>query len=56
MAKHKKVIVNRPMLDALRKLMIRSDECPICKEDLDMHSSFTFTEDGKLIGCSSEEK
>lgn len=53
MAKHKKVIVNRPMLEALRKLMIRSDNCPICKEDLDMHSSFTFNEKGELVDCSN---
>lgn len=55
MAKHKKVFVNKPMLDALRRLMIRQDDCPLCDAPLDEHSSFTFTEGGKLVSCSNTE-
>lgn len=54
MARQQRVYVNKPMLDALRRMMIRQDECPKCAEPLDIHSWFQFTEAGKLVACSNE--
>lgn len=55
MAKEKRVYVNKPMLDALRRLMLRGDVCPLCDRDLSEHSWFQFSENGKLRDCSNWE-
>lgn len=46
--------LNKPMLDALRKLILRGAvTCDACEEDLDVHSSLTIREsDGKIIACN----
>lgn len=55
MAKQKRVYINKPMLDALRKLMLRADQCPKCNRDWEEHSWLQFTQSGTLAGCSNEE-
>lgn len=55
MAREKRVYVNRPMLEALRRLMLRSDRCPLCERPLDEHAWFQFTEQGRLKDCSNFE-
>jgi hypothetical protein len=56
MAKQHIVRVNKPMMDALRKMLLRSDECPLCGEGLSVHSWFRFTDKGKLIACSKGDE
>lgn len=56
MAKQKRVYVNIPMLEALKKMLIRQDNCPRCEQPLDMHAWFQFTEAGQLVACSNESE
>lgn len=46
--------LNKPMLDALRRLILRNAEtCDACEQELDLHSSLTIREsDGKIIACN----
>lgn len=46
--------LDKPMLDALRKLILRGAEnCDACGQPLDVHSSLTIREsDGKVIACN----
>lgn len=45
--------LNKPMLDALRRLILRNAVvCDACEEDLDAHSSLTISESGKVIACN----
>lgn len=52
MARHHIVSVNRPMADALRKMLVRN-ECPVCSQEIDEHSSVTLTDKGRVIDCSN---
>ena len=54
MARHHVVRINRPMLEALKKL-IRSNVCPVCNIRLYEHSSVTLDSNGKVVGCSIQE-
>lgn len=46
--------LNKPMLDALRKMILRGAvTCDACGQELDLHSSLTISEsDGKIIACN----
>lgn len=45
--------LNKPMLDALRRMILRNaDTCDACEQELDLHSSLTISASGKVIACN----
>ena len=54
MAKTYRVAVNKPMLHALRRGVLRwKAECPVCKRPLNEHSEITLTAGGAILDCSN---
>lgn len=57
MAKAYDVELNKPMLDALRRLILRDQEiCPCCQQTLDYHSRLRLNDKGRIIDCSNVRK